>query len=343
VAARLGRPTYDGRWVSAVARLQGSPVEPERRRAKKRAWWGYALMGIAIVMFAAARELGSGDHPGVWSFVLVIGGLCLAIGVGRVGRRLSMDARKLDAAAAAGSLKLSSVRPVVYLRAFADDEKVADAGVAQGFFQLQTEEEQLARVLNRIAPFVAIGDPRESKPDLGATRIYVGSDKWKQRVIELLDHASLVVMRAADTQAVQWELQQSVSILAANRLLLVVPKGRRRYRAIKARCDAYLTKPLPELPRRSAGLKSVGWMVRFDPDWTPIFLPRARLRWLRGTIRAPYEQRLQYMLRPVFEQVGAEWEKPPLSLQSPAGLLGGLVILGLLYQGFVAIVGAAGG
>ena len=79
-----------------------------------------------------------------------------------------------------------------------------------------------------------------------------------------------------------------------------------------------------------------------EPDWTPVFLPRARLRWLKGTVRGPLEQRLQYMLRPVFEQVGAEWESPPISLQSPAGLLGGLALLWALYEGAVAIVRAAG-
>ena len=90
------------------------------------------------------------------------------------------------------------------------------------------------------------------------------------------------------------------------------------------------------------GLWSVGGVIRFEPDWTPVFLPRARLRWLRGTVRAPLGQRLQYMLRPVFEQVGAEWEQPPMSLQSPAGLLGGLVLLAALYQGGLAIARAAG-
>jgi len=318
------------------------PSEPTPGRAKNQAWRGYALIGVALVMFAVVKQLATRDHPGVWSFVLIFGGLILAVGIGRVGRRWSMSARKRDAAAAAEQLDLSAVRPVLYLRAFADDEKVAGAGVAQGFFQLLTEEEQLARVLNRIGPFVAIGDPKDSLPDLGAARLYVGSDQWKERVIELLARASLVVMRVATTEAVRWELQQVVSRLSPEQLVLVVPKGRRRYRAVKAVCDGCLRRPLPPLPLKPLGLWSVGGMVRFEADWTPVFLPRARLRWLRGTVPAPLEQRLQYMLRPVFEQVGAEWAKPPMSLQSPAGLLGGLVLLWALYEGVVAIARAVG-
>jgi len=273
--------------------------------------------------------------------VLLIGGMGLVVWVGRIGRSWTMSARKLEATSAAEILEQTSVRPVLYLRAFADDEKVAEAGVAQGFFQLRTEEEQLALVLDGIGPFVAIGDPKEKLPDLGAARLYV-SDEWKEVVIELLARVSLVVVRVATTEAVRWELQQVVSRLGPERIVLVVPKGRRRYRAVKAVCDGDLRKPLPDLPLKPVGLWSVGGVVRFEPDWTPVFLRRTRLRWLKGTVRGPLEQRLQYMLRPVFEQVGAEWESPPISLQSPAGLLGGLALLWALYEGAVAIVRAAG-
>jgi hypothetical protein len=318
-----------------------TPPEPTPGSAKKLAWRGYALIAVAVVMVAVVKDRATRDHPGVWSFVLVIGVLVLAVCIGRLGRRWSMSARKLEATSAAEILEQTSVRPVLYLRAFADDEKVAEAGVAQGFFQLRTEEEQLARVLDGIGPFVAIGDPKEKLPDLGAARLYV-SDEWKEVVIELLARVSLVVMRVATTEAVRWELQQVVSRLSPERIVLVVPKGRRRYRAVKAACDGDLRRPLPDLPLRPVGLWSVGGMVRFEPDWTPVFLPRARLRWLKGSVRGPLEQRLQYMLRPVFEQVGAEWERPPISVQSPAGLLGGLALLWALYEGAVAIVRAAG-
>ena len=70
-------------------------------------------------------------------------------------------------------------------------------------------------MLDGIGPFVAIGDPKEKLPDLGAARLYV-SDEWREVVIELLARVSLVVMRVATTEAVRWELQQVVSRLARN-------------------------------------------------------------------------------------------------------------------------------
>src|SRR4051794_31332614 len=144
---------------------RSKPPPATSTRAKKLAWRGYALIGVAILGLAAVQEHAREDeYPGVWSFVVLIGGMGTAIGVGLLGRSWSMTARKLRAASEAESLDLGSAPPVVYLRTFTDDQKVADAGLVQGFFQLLTEEEQFARVLSRIGPFVALGDPSESLP-----------------------------------------------------------------------------------------------------------------------------------------------------------------------------------
>jgi hypothetical protein len=77
---------------------------------------------------------------------------------------------------------------------------VAEAHIVKGFIQLSTEEEQFARVFNRIGPFIAIGDPREALPDLGAVRLYVGNEAWKEKVEALLAHARLVVVRLSATE-----------------------------------------------------------------------------------------------------------------------------------------------
>lgn len=45
-----------------------------------------------------------------------------------------------------------------------------------------TEEEELAAVMNEIGPFVAIGCPGEELPELGAYRIYVQREDWREEV-----------------------------------------------------------------------------------------------------------------------------------------------------------------
>ncbi len=307
------------------------PTPPPSWRPQTRAtrviWMGYALMalgicGLGLVSMVPDREWGNAP-----TYAAIVGGSVAAVGVGSVGRHLSRTGRKLQAATSDVVPTSDSQRPVVYLRSFADDEKVADAHLMQGFFQLRTEEEQVALVLNRIGPFVAIGDPKESLPDLGAARMYVGDGDWQARVSDLLASARLVVLRASSTQGVRWELQQAVSRLSPERLLLFVPKGRLRYPAVKAVCDEFLARPLPALPRRPTKIGTVQGIVRFDDDWTPEFLRWPWFHSARANLRAPLAHRFHYMLRPVFAQVGVEWLKPPLTFYGVAGTAVGVAIV----------------
>ena len=65
--------------------------------------------------------------------------------------------------------------PVLYLRAFRHDtlsSKIIGLPFTNTLADT-TEEEQIAKVMNEIGPFIAIGRPGEERKLLGATRIYV--------------------------------------------------------------------------------------------------------------------------------------------------------------------------
>jgi len=72
---------------------------------------------------------------------------------------------------------------------------------------LQTEEVIVARVMNQVGPFIAIGKPGEELPDLGAARTYVGSANWQDKVNELVPRAQLVVFRFGG----EWLVKNSFS------------------------------------------------------------------------------------------------------------------------------------
>jgi hypothetical protein len=291
---------------------------------------GYALMMLGLGVLGLVRMVPDREWGTAPTYGAIVGGSIVAVGVGTVGRNLSRKGRKLRAAAVVARPTSDPRRPIVYLRRFADDEKVADAHLHQGFFQLRTEEEQIAVELNRIGPFVAIGDPKESLPDLGATRIYVGDGDWQARVFELMASARLVVLRVSSTTGVRWELQQAVSRLPPERLLLFVPKGRRRYPAVKAVCDDFLARPLPALPWRPTGIGTLQGIIRFDDDWTPEFLRWPWFHSLRASLSGPLVHRFHYMLRPVFARVGVQWVRPPLNAVAVAGAA---VVLAIVVYG----------
>jgi hypothetical protein len=305
--------------------------------ATLRRWLGTLLMAVGFggLLLLSTISQWDLDLP-----LTILAGAAIGIvsaGVGMLGRTLAMSGRKLQAARTAAVRSLDARPPVLYLRSFADDEGVADANVVDGFIQLSTEEEQFAKVFDRIGPFTAIGNPREGLPTLGASRFYVGDADWQVRVEELLRSAALVVLRIGGSEGLLWELQHAVAAVTPRRLLLLIPGQRRHYDAIRRVCDAFLPRPLPDLPKAGRRLGTVQGIVRFAADWTPEFVP-LQFSIMRVSLRAPLAPHLLLTLRPLFEELHVPWSKPPLSAFSLffAALITAIVI-GLLLSLFGVI------
>lgn len=303
--------------------------------AAVRIWVGNTLVALAFLGFLAVSTVSQWDLDIVATVAAGTVAMLAVVGVGLTGRRLAMTGRKMRAAIAAGDVLHDPRRPVIYLRSFATDQVLADANIAEGFIQLSTEEEQYAQVFNRIGPFVAIGDPREALPDLGAARMYVGNAGWRVKVDELLAHARLVVLRVSATEGLLWELHEALAKVDPERLLMLIPKGRDRYPAVKKICDPFLGKPLPDLPKTRTTIGTLEAIVRFSPDWTAEFLP-TQFHILNASMRSPIAPTLQYMLRPVFEQVGVAWTKPRLGITGVFIVtlisIGALIVAGMLIS-----------
>ena len=57
----------------------------------------------------------------------------------------------------------------------------------------------------RVGPVIAIGKPGERLPQLGAARLYVDDDHWRDTIDDLMAESALVVVRAGDTPNLWWE------------------------------------------------------------------------------------------------------------------------------------------
>ena len=170
-----------------------------------------------------------------------------------------------------------------------------------------TEEEQLAQVVNQaLGPFVAVGKPGEPLPELGAARLYVTDDEWQTTVADLMRRASLVILRAGETEGFWWEVQRAVTELRPQQLVFLIPERPEAYARFRERAERYLRCQLPEtFPRagqddtldRGSGWSRVwltAWsflvrgaramvrqerpstvrgLVHFRSDWTPSLVP----------------------------------------------------------------------
>ncbi len=217
--------------------------------------------------------------------------------------------RKLTAAArGAAALQDDRRAPVVYLRSFSADDESARVVISWALLRpaYYTDEEQLATVLNEIGPFVAIGDPRESLPDLGATRIYVGGDDWQARVTDLVSRAALVIMRAGTYEGFWWEFGLVRASVRPERLLLLIPDHKAEYERFREKAAELMPSPLPACPRGARVLSKTRAIVAFEANWRSWVLPVVS-SFRRAGLRTPFATRTKLTLKPVFERLGVPY------------------------------------
>jgi hypothetical protein len=279
-----------------------------------------------LVTFAARSEL---PAPVLLPLMLVLNAVAF------IGIAVMHRGRKLMAAIGDQILAEDSRPPVVYLRPFAADHLGSGAVSSWpllkfGYF---TDEEQLATVMNELGPFVAIGDPRESLPDLGAARIYVRDGQWQQRVEDLLSNAGLVILRAGTSEGFWWEFQKVRAFVRPERLLLLISSGDSSYDEFRKRAAEILPHLLPDL-RGGRGKRLLGHVqaaIVFDANWQAQVLPTVR-SFARSSFTAPHVARLKLTLKPIYQRLAVPWSAPPLAIRKLAvlaicGIVGALAAL----------------
>lgn len=142
--------------------------------------------------------------------------------------------------------------PVVYLRSFAIDDEFLTGPLLfrrlmglWNFYATITPEQELAWIMSRIGPVVAIGRPGEHLPSLGAAKVYVDDDHWKDTVTELMSRAALIVIRAGDTANLWWEIEQAVARAPSGRVLIVALERPRRWLRFRKRFTETFGVPMP--------------------------------------------------------------------------------------------------
>lgn len=296
-------------------------------------WLGAAGAPLSFI----ARSL----IPGWMLFAIVAGFTAISF----MGIAITRRGRKLTAAARGARVLQEDPRaPVVYLRPFAADNQ--GAGVVSSWPLLKygyyTDEEQLAMVLNEIGPFVAIGDPAETLPDLGAVRVYVRSGDWQAQVTDLVSRAALVIMRAGTSDGFWWEFGLVRGTVRPDRLLVLVPDDEKDYERFRAKAAEVLPHPLPAAPRGKRLMARTRTIIAFEANWRGWALPVVWSRKLESmslaSLTTPYLSRLKLTLRPIFERLGVAYSEPRLSTRSIAMSAIGfsiLVVFGLLWLAFV--------
>lgn len=260
-----------------------------------------------------AEELG-GPTPSPFPGLLPLTALLI---VGSIGLWCVRRGKKLKIPSAKDLLANDPRAPVLYLRSFgADGAEIPSTANGQPLsmygvmLESPTEEEDLAKVFSRIGPFIAIGNPDEKLPELGASRMYVSHENWQTEVHKLMAEAQLIVLRAGVSEGFLWELQSITKVCDPKRAVLYLPflpipahqKKKKNppedpYQEFRSKANARLPHPLPEE-------RGTARFITFQDDWTPQALegrsgPRAEI-----SVTGSQALAKQRELIPVFERLG---------------------------------------
>ena len=319
LASGLGilRPWHDtrGRWAAGLVLAAVNVAIP--------------VLAFSLMQEdATVRALGD-----AWVFLTTMVALALFITMVQLFRR----SQQWEALSADEALRRDGRAPVTYLRAFTDDGRMPVPGhhwqdrvlgKATSGLTLTSPEQELAFILQRVGPVIAIGKPGERLPELGAARLYASHESWQQTVFDMLRRSSLILARVGASPGVQWELDQVLSLAQRSKVLVLVlgsPKDQAAgVRAIESRIGEPV--PLATPPafrfRRLLQLlgadpqRSIGVLVGFDSGGRPLAETIKAITYgpgdiVRTMMLRPYAGPLRAACRKMLAHMGHPWRDPP--------------------------------
>ena len=117
--------------------------------------------------------------------------------------------------------------PVLFLRSFADDEKLQYQSADHSLFDFSLES-RLADHFQALGPFIAVGEPKDKAPHLGAARAQLSDEAWQGSVLGWIANSRLILIMAGGTHWIGWEMRKVIELGAAEKAIVLFPQTRRR-------------------------------------------------------------------------------------------------------------------
>ena len=124
------------------------------------------------------------------------------------------------------------------------------------------EQMVFAEVFQSVGPYIALGRPTETfqDMDLGAAKTYVSDADWRTVVSMWLRDCGAVVLDAAHSASLGWEIEQVVQVVPPEHVLLICPETEAQYATF---VDAHGTR----FPQQLPAARPPSRLIIFDADW----------------------------------------------------------------------------
>jgi TM2 domain-containing membrane protein YozV len=345
--------------IGMIVLLAGLHDVPLLTSAKARRGAWQKLLGCTLIIVCFAY-VGLMDLPAfkyledIWW--ISFPSLAVFLVSAHVGFKLLRTGWKYDVISAEQLLATDSRPPVVYLRSFEADSEIVmrppgfwnrALTVVFDYMMMFSPEQELAEVLNRVGPVIAIGKPGEPLPELGAARLYVSDAAWKAKVTDMIARSCLVVIRTGSTPNLQWEIEQTMARVPRRQILFVSLGDAKR----TAFFDQYFAQHYgPVVPSSevatdagaitklmSVGKNVTGRIIFFDETQQPREVPiRVTLTWtgLALGLMRPYRDSIQAAMQRVFASLHLPWvSRNSQTMAVLLAMFGGFFALQYFYLG----------
>jgi len=137
-------------------------------------------------------------------------------------------------------------------------------------------EEILSKYVNKyIGPFIAIGNPKDILPSLGAKKIYCKDDNWQSIVIKYFEISDYIIVFEGITPGLLWELKYLRNNVHPSKIFIFTfPKNyEKKVERRKKKLWAYLALQLNDMnyqvPFEDPG---AGTILSFSIEWKAVIL-----------------------------------------------------------------------
>jgi hypothetical protein len=202
--------------------------------------------------------------------------------------------------------------PVLFLRSFKSDS-AGSLSLARLLVPTQpgwmgkSFEQFLAPEMSQFGPFVALGNPDDYLPALGAAKVYQEDERWRETIFGLLPKAAITLLMEGDTAGLRWELKQVRQRCAPQSVFVVTPNRRFR-RTGWGSFRALLEEAGFDVPK----VLATGAVVGFDAGWHPSVLCEEAYE------AKQYAEAIKSWVDPSSPtKVGPATEPPALTISSP--------------------------
>jgi len=257
----------------------------DARKSKKETNWNFEVVGIFLVilsifLFVTGIIINVNARKYGGSSVNVI--YLVAFGVYSASKYMFQLQRQKQSYKYDKFLKVHNLNTVLFLRSFQNASirvpKKKSWSLGQylawhedHYYKKEgvTFEEILAKeIKKKIGPFIALGDPDDFLPSLGATKIYYGDNEWKQKIQEYFSLSKYILILEGVTEGLIWELEFIKNNINPQKIIILTYPN--EYRKLIDDSWINMNNILNEigynLPVNDPGC---GIMIEFDENWIP--------------------------------------------------------------------------